>query len=351
MSRILKVSDGDYRLQVKSGGNIYLDTGYQTGTVTVSGNLTVLGQTTTIDSVNATIVDNIIQLNQGEPGPGITKSVSGIEIERGPTTPAAQFVFSEQVTHYDSSQKTLSAPLGNPAQSGTFVARTIDVNNTVYLSGIAVRSITTDGGGDLVFDLQNQDIVLRVANTAESGQPGSAYAARLTDDNDIPNLKFVKQYIASTWSAGNPNTQGTALVQSIQYPAITGATNIQSNLIATSSSLDMRISQQLIAQVDITGLNVGGVLYFSGHEISDRSGNANLILHSYNNNVEINSVLNLDDQPNTPVISAVAGATRLYSKATGGVGKSGLYFTNVGSSQATDEIMSRRKAVVLSILL
>jgi hypothetical protein len=350
MSRILKVSQGDYRIQVRSGGDIYLDTGLQTGTVTVSGNLTVLGQTTTVNSTNTTIVDNIIQLNQGETGAGITKSVSGIEIERG-TLPAAQFVFSEQVTHYDSSEKTLDAPLGNPTKSGTFVARTQDTNGTVLLSGISVRSITTDGQGDLVFDLQDQPVVLRVARTAESGQPGSAYAARLTDDNDIPNLKFVKQYIASTWSAGNPNTQGTALVQSIQYPAVTGATNIQSNLIATASSLDMRISQQLIAQVDITGLNVGGVLFFSGHEISDRSGNANLILHSYNNNVEINSVLNLDDQPDTPVISAVNGATRLYSKATSGVGKSGLYFTNTGAAQSADELMSRRKAVVLSILL
>jgi len=41
MSRILKVSQSDYRLQVQSGGSIVLDTGTSTGTVIITGNLDV----------------------------------------------------------------------------------------------------------------------------------------------------------------------------------------------------------------------------------------------------------------------------------------------------------------------
>jgi hypothetical protein len=353
MSRILKVSGGDYRLQVQSGGNIILDTGSGAGTVTITGNLDVKGTTTTVESINTTIQDNILQLNYDPNsiynGAGISSALgyeSGLSIWRG-SLPTADFVFSEQVSHYDSSLTSQAKPQGTDVP-GTFILRTKTAQGSSALSSLMVRSITNDGLSDLVFDLKNQPIVLRIANTAESTEPGASYAARLTDPNDIPNLKFIFQYIASTWSAGN---QGTALVNSIQYPARTGETNIQSNLVATATSLDMRISQQLKVQVDVSGLNVGQVLYFSGHEISDRSGNANLVLRAYNNHVEINSVLDLDDQPDTPVISAVSGATRLYSKSTSGVGKSAMYFTNTGAAQSTDELMSRRKAVVLSILL
>jgi len=359
MSRILKVSGGDYRLQVQSGGSITLDTGSATGTVTITGNLDVQGTTTTVESINTTIYDNILQLNYDPNlvylGNGISSAqgyIAGIEIWRG-SAPAAQLLFSEQVGHWDATVN----PNGNQISAGssvpgTFVLQTRNTTtNSTSLSSLQLRSIATDGQSDLVFDMQGSSGVLRVANVADTGSIGTAYAARLTDPNSIPNLQFIFQYIASTWSPGNPNIQGTALVQSIQYPAVTGAINIQSNIVATATSLDMKINSALKVQVDVNGLNVSGILYFSGHEISDRSGNANLVLKSYNNHVEISSVLDLDDQPDTPAIPAISGATRLYSKSTAGVGKSALYFTNTGAAQSTDELISRRKAVVLSILL
>ena len=61
-------------------GNITLDT----SEVTIVGNLRVLGTQTTIESVNATISDNIITLNSGEIGEGVTfNNYAGIEIDRG----------------------------------------------------------------------------------------------------------------------------------------------------------------------------------------------------------------------------------------------------------------------------
>ena len=57
-----------------------------THTLTVSGNLVTTGNTTSVETTNSTISDNVIVLNQGETGAGITATTSGIEIDRGSAT-------------------------------------------------------------------------------------------------------------------------------------------------------------------------------------------------------------------------------------------------------------------------
>ena len=70
MSKILRVGNGDYKVLVKEGGSITLDTTdnalNKTGTVVVTGNLEVKGTTTTVDSTIVTIADNIIVLKNGK---------------------------------------------------------------------------------------------------------------------------------------------------------------------------------------------------------------------------------------------------------------------------------------------
>lgn len=55
-------------------------------TIVIDGNLTVTGSTTSVETTNSTITDNIIVLNDGETGAGITAGTSGFEIERGSET-------------------------------------------------------------------------------------------------------------------------------------------------------------------------------------------------------------------------------------------------------------------------
>ena len=55
MSRVLKVSNSDYRIKVKDSGSITLDTGLSLGTVYVTGDLVVKGNTTTINTSQTTI--------------------------------------------------------------------------------------------------------------------------------------------------------------------------------------------------------------------------------------------------------------------------------------------------------
>lgn len=345
MSRILKVSQGDYRLQVQSSGNIILDTGLNVGTVTITGNLDVLGTTTTVESVNTTVNDNILQLNYDPNlpynGDGISSALgyqAGIEVWRG-SRDAAQFLFSEQINHYDATTSSNVV--------GTFVVQTRNtINGSTALSGLCVRTITNDGNADLVFDLQgSSSAVLRVANVAEQGIVGSAYASRLSDGNDIPNVLFVQNYVASSWQPGNPGQQGIAAVDNIHFP-LNGP--VLTQIQATATTLDMKVAGVTRAQVSAAGMYIGNIT-ISQDTITDISGNANLVLASNNNHVEVNGILDLDDQASGA--APVAGATRLYSSATPGPGKSGLYFTNEHAAQTADELMSRRRAVVLSILL
>jgi hypothetical protein len=332
MSRILKVSNGDYRLQVQSGGNIILDPG-STGTVTVVGNLDVKGITTTIESINTTVQDNVLQLNFGQTGNGISSTnayQSGIEIGRGNYS-AAQLIFTESVNHYDSQSST--------TVSGTWSLKTADGK----LSAVQLRTITTDGLADLIFDLQSQNPVLKLANATG---PSGAYYLRVTDVNHIPNLQYIQQYVASNY---NGTGQGIAIVNSVQYPLSGTVAAANTSIALSSTNIVFQVAQTTIASITSTGVSLGN-LQVGGtstpNTITNTTSN-NLILTSSNGVVEVNATITLDDQT-APTYAS--GKSKIYSSATAGPGRTGIYFTNA-TSQTPDELISRNRAVLLSILL
>ena len=64
MSKNLNVNTGNYTIRVAEGNTITLDTG-ATGTTTLTGNLTVQGTTTTVNSSDLSLKDNIME-RQGQ---------------------------------------------------------------------------------------------------------------------------------------------------------------------------------------------------------------------------------------------------------------------------------------------
>lgn len=333
MSRIVKVSQSDYRVKVQDSGTITLDTGSNVGTVFITGNLIVQGESTTVNTTNLSIEDNIILLNNGETGIGITEGTSGLEIDRGALS-NAQFVFDENVSHYD--------PLVETDVDGTFVFKTKDD----VLSGIQLNSITTLGTTDLVFDMRNTSNILAVKNS-----DASTYANRLgvvlatvaptAEDNYIPNKKFILGYTAS-----GSVTPGVADVDKI-YTGHGIPTTIDSEVLTSTSSVQFLIrSNGLLNQravITASGLSVDDVNLF-GHTITS-SGAYNLVLTANTNEVEVNAVLNLDDQAGTP--SATGGKTKVFSKAIVGPGKSGLFFAN---NTTADELVAKNRALLFSML-
>jgi hypothetical protein len=173
---------------------------------------------------------------------------------------------------------------------------------------------------------------LSVANAA-------GYENNVLHDNDIPNRKYLYNYVAAS--------NGVATVDRIYYPTTGSVSTSTSSIEAFGSSIVFQISQQTRALVTASGFSVDNINLYQDTIIN--SGSNNLVLTAVNNNIEISGVLNLDDQPSTP--SYTNGKTRIYSKAAAGPGGSGIFFTNNQAAQTADELISRRRAVALSILL
>lgn len=338
MSKIVRVSQGDYRLIVQSGGYITLDTGSSVGTVVITGNLDVKGITTTIESVNTTIADNIIKINEGQTGNGISATLNyqaGIQISRGTnqaTYADAQLIFDESIQHYDA--------LTSTNKQGSFVFRNFNSSTQLPagLTGIQVSSISTSAAGDLVFDMQSTIRKLRVVNS-------TGYETRITQDNDIPNRKFITDYV----QAGS-NTPGVADVDKI-YRSIGGIE--KSKVQAYDGYIQFAINQSVRSQITPNGLDVDNVNLFA-NTVTNKSAGNNLIITATNNNVELNAILNLDVQ-GSDVTSASSSTVKIYSKASEGPGRTGIYFTSNTAyglnSYNNDELVSKNRAVLLSILL
>ena len=80
MGQFLRVN-GDYNIKTPDGSKIVLDVG--TGDVRVVGNLVVDGEFLNVSVTDLDVQDNIITLNAGEAGSGVTLDYSGIQIDRG----------------------------------------------------------------------------------------------------------------------------------------------------------------------------------------------------------------------------------------------------------------------------
>jgi hypothetical protein len=78
---VVKSLSDDFTItnKVKQTANITLST----HTVFVQGNLYVGGNATAISKTDLNITDNIITVNAGETGPGVTLITSGLNVDRG----------------------------------------------------------------------------------------------------------------------------------------------------------------------------------------------------------------------------------------------------------------------------
>jgi hypothetical protein len=77
----IKSLNTDYIItnKINSGANITLST----NTVYVDGNLVVGGNTTSVTKTDLSISDNIITVNTGEVGAGVTLNTAGLAVDRG----------------------------------------------------------------------------------------------------------------------------------------------------------------------------------------------------------------------------------------------------------------------------
>lgn len=316
-SKILALPSSDYKVKVKSGGNITLDTGLNSGITTVTGNLVVLGGTTQVSSSDLNLKDNIITLNDGESGTGITLNQSGIQIDRGSYSDA-KIVFDETITWAD--------PISATTITGGFTL----VNASGTLQGLRINSVST-GGGDLYL-INSGTGVISVTGT-------NNYETQITDDDDIPNKKYVDDTIV------------TQLTSTFQRRIEEGS--------ASKSYVEVRDTEvsgaPSVVTFQIDNLNKGQIFgnrvefedfRFQDNILSTTASDTDLILESQGTGgVIVNDNFTLTLQGSDP--ASPLDGLKVYVKAPA-AGGTGLFFKH--SASKSGEIISRQNALLLSML-
>jgi len=113
--------------------------------VIVTGNFTVNGTTTSVDSVNLEVEDNTILLNKNETGAGVTAGSAGIEIERGTETNSS-ILWSEGDDRWYINGGTLNAALGIISSSITATSVEADFKGSVFADDSSILVDAVNGG-------------------------------------------------------------------------------------------------------------------------------------------------------------------------------------------------------------
>ena len=347
--KVVNVSAGDYRVNVQSGGTITLNTGSQAGTVVITGDLLVAGNTTTVESETMTVKDNIITINSGEASAGVNAALgyqAGIAIDRG-SLPDTFILFDEQVNHLNAA--------GNSTQ-GTFTF----VNSSSGLVGIQTPSINTEGqnlylinsgtGYVTVTGTSNYERqILSYAAWDAVGNPRPVYAAGVialpADEDGLVNTQALEDYVdAKLYAFSDTNIlEGNTSVEVFD----SSAGHAPSRIVFTVDGTER-------GQFNNSGFDVDDINIYQ-NIITTRNTNADLVLRSATGLIELDGYLILKDQPVD--INVQAGTASIYTKSTTGGGDTGLYFVNTkvdtdGSSLKVlqDELVSRRRALVFSFI-
>ena len=328
MGQFVQVS-GDYNIKSSEGAVITLDTGAGVGTTRVTGNLIVEGDTLNVSVENLQVQDNIIVVNYGETGAGVTLRYSGIEVDRG-SLESVSFLWDEnddswnlkQGAGYNSSRLRVKEILTNP---------------------------DTDSG-DLTL-IGTGTGVVKVTGT-------TAYELQVTDDDDVPNKKYVDDAIQTnpTFQILRGDTRAAAF--DISNPIDPGLFPIGPYFAQpTESVIGLAVDDNIVAQFFRNRVQLAGINFFLEDPTPDTPGIPDAtVLQTVNTNgnikletngtgkVQITYALQLDNPGTTP--AAVTNASLVYG-GTVGAGSTGVFFRNTVKN---DELISKSKALVFSMI-
>lgn len=329
MSKVLNIPNGDLYIYVQDGGTIRLDTGAEQGAVRITGDLIVDGNTTTVQSEDLVVKDNIIVVNNGETGAGITLGEAGLQVDRG-TEPDNFWVFNESISWEDAVSETTI--------TGAWWAR-----NFANGSGaIKVATIVShgDSDNDLNIDFDGGTGAIAVIHPN--------YTNAVTEDDHLANKKYVDDEIAASLTS--------VFQKRIQDPAGGGISDsyVEINDFETTgspSNLEIALDGIVVSTMTPTRFEVAG-FRFDGTKIQVIDSNEDLVLSApgtgvirIDDTILINSVPGIDDVTTTP--PTPSDGVAIYA-TTEGNGNTGLYF--VTAAGTSDELVSRNRALVLSML-
>ena len=334
MSKFLNIPNGDYRIKVQEGGDIVLDTGTDTGTVTITGDLIVQGEQTTVNTTELDIEDNLIVLNNSDsPGSGIggIDQYSGIQIFRGTGGDAAFLVYDDLLTD----------PVTANTVPGLWRFGVGDIRGSNELKGIYINSIST-GGDELVIRTIDEPITVEVSVNAD---PDGGYSTLLTEDKHITNKKYVDDAISTAFATVFLSQIGDGTV------SISSVTVLDEETTGNPSTVEVAVDGISVANFYDNRVELGD-LRFSGTQIEPFTSNEDLILSApgtgsvrIDDTIHINSVPGIDDIILSPAIPG--DGVKIYTRDEA-QGKTGIYFVN--QNETRDELVSKSRSLLFSML-
>lgn len=360
MGQFLRIN-GDYNIKAGDGARITLDTGFATGEVRITGDLVVQGDTTTVQAQNLNVEDNVIILNFGETGAGVTLDYSGIQIDRGSEAPAS-FVWNENIgiPQWRIDTADPSAKAGGWELVAGGAGSTDFDNSRIKLREILTDSATDDGNLLLI---GKEYGVVHVLGTIDYENQVTAFG-----DDAIPNKKYVDDSILNnpTFQIRAPSQDTRVIIADQQIaPNIAGnpgslayhlsetgygTTNRSAISVIVDGGLTAQFYQDkvLIGRPGLYGLEFDGDSYEIRTETSISDQNI-YIKTSGTGKLQTNYAIQLEKRATAP--SYVSGFTLVHA-AEPGLGTSGVWFVNdsVETRHRQGELISKNKALVFSMI-
>lgn len=314
-------TNGDYNIKTAEGGIIKLDTGPGVGTVRVTGNLLVEGDTLTVSAENLNVNDNVITLNYGETGAGVTLRYSGIQIERGSETSAALI--------FDENDNTWIFGLGTPETSFNYS------DSKIRLKEIKTNADTDSGDLTLIGSGTG---VVKVAGTLN-------YEAQITDDDDIPNKKYVDDAIQNNPTFQVLTNDSRVIVTDKETAGSLAYLTAQTGYSTFGESgISVIVDGQLNSQF-FRNRTVIQDLEFLDNEITNNSTNTDISFRTQGTGkIKTNYAFQFEKIALTP--ASVSDSVIVYG-ADPGIGTTGLWFVN---SARSGELINKNKALVFSMI-
>jgi hypothetical protein len=216
--------------------------------VTITGNLTVSGTVSTINSEELLVEDNVITLNNGQIGSGVSSGTSGIEIDRG-SVAFAKLIFQESDDLFYAGLSGSLHPVVTEAGTGlTQSGNVLSIDTNSFVSGLDGVGLTANNG---VLDV-------RAGNglTADATQDRVKLGGAL-DENTIINGGG-NQFVVERTSGITFSTVSGSIINSTTTPNST----IELNTLDTGSDIKLNANKSGVlvtadTVVDVNGGNIG----------------------------------------------------------------------------------------------
>lgn len=333
-------TNGDYNIKTAEGGDITLNTGPGVGRVLVTGNLVVEGDTLTVSAENLNVNDNVIVLNYGETGAGVSLRYSGVQIDRGTLTPAS-IVYDENIDAF-------------------MIVEGAEGAYSFANSKLVTRSITTDS------DTDNGDLTLIGTGAGVVKVSGTLnYEQQVTDDDDIPNKKYVDDSIRDnpTFQVLDDNTRVIVSDKDVSGSLTYFFDNTGYSTFG-ESAVSVLVDGVLNSQF-YSNRAVIQQLEFINNEITSNDTDGNISLRTFGTGkVQLNYALQLESLG--ALDPAYVENNGLLHAGNVGTGTTGLYFVNDSVNDANvnnasnpsnnderyqrGELISKNKALLFSML-